>query len=142
MGYLHIKNLYQDPTVLMFHRIYALETVTLKNGDQVPLVLANIVVLHLRDLLAMGDPDHSAHEGAAFKAMSYLLALYDLLKLSESEAYSNDCFGGNRQKLLDRHLVEGGPTGPLRVQPEIRAIVLSSLSYDPVTTAIRVQSPY
>jgi hypothetical protein len=120
----------------------AFEFVTLKNGVQVPLVLANIVFMHLEDMRDKTNPDHPVHEGEPLKSMSYLLALYDLLKLSESEAYSDNCFGGNRQKLLDRHLVEGAPTGPLRVRPEIRAVVLSSLSYDPATTAIRVQSPY
>lgn len=119
-----------------------LEFVTLKNGVQVPLVLANVVVLHLQDLQAKMAPNHPIHGGEPLKSMSYMFALYDLLKLSESEAYSNDCFGGNRQKLLDRHLVEGGPTGALHVRPEIKAIVLSSLSYDPATTAILVQSPY
>lgn len=119
----------------------ALSLVTLKNGEQVPQVLVNLVLMHLEDLMEKADFNHPVHKGNGMASRSYMLALYDLLQLCKDVAYSSSCFGGNRQKLLERVLVEGGPTGPLSVRPEIRAIVLASVTYDPATTMIRVLSP-
>ena len=113
----------------------------LKNGSEVPDVLVTLVMMHLRDLLDRADFNHPEHKGEGSLGLGYLLALYDLSELCKSEAYSPNCFGRNRQKLLDRKLVEGDTTGPLYVRPEIRAIVQSALVYDPVTTVLRLESP-
>ncbi len=125
-----------------------MEQVTLRNGGRQLRMLVNITLMTLESFMDRANPNHKSHEGEGAKAISWMLALYDLIELCKGEkrGYMGDCtscFGGNRQKLLDSKLVEGDLTGPLHVRPEMRDVVLSALTFDMENGGLlRLDSPY
>lgn len=82
----------------------------------------------------------------ADEEMSALLAIYDLYQIAKAEDpnYTGDCqgcFAGNRKKLLDLKLVDGGSTGPLRMHSSIRNVVVSALTLGADRLSVELNSP-
>lgn len=118
----------------------ALKPVRLVSGATEPAALVAVVLMSLRGLfdeIDGGDP---------LKSLPAMLALYDLkmLCLGGDPSYTGDCrgcFGPNRKRLLDLNLVEGGETGPLRVNRQVRNVVDSALNVDMATMVISLSDP-
>lgn len=113
--------------------------VTLKDGIEIPFNLLKVYWEVLQSLL-------DAAGRASEDSMSYMLALYDATKIAEGKGLGytgdcKDCFGGNRQKLLDSKLVEGSATGPLTMRPEVGSIVRNCLVFDPSQFSVRLVNP-